>query len=63
MFIYRKTREIVGGAYPNHALNIPTGDDDDNKLREIIDSFNDKNSGKKKDYKIKPETVVYQKCP
>ena len=33
------------------------GDDAATKLQDIIYSFNDKNSGKKKAYEIKPTTV------
>ena len=51
------------GSYPNHALDVPTGDDAATKLRDIIDSFNDKNSGKNKAYEIKLTAVVYQNVP
>ena len=46
------------GSYPNHALDVPTGDDAATKLRDIIDYFNDKNSGKNKAYEIKLTTFV-----
>ena len=54
---------IVVGGYPNHSLDVPTVDDAANKLWDIIDSFNDNNSGKKKAYEIKTATVVYQNVP
>ena len=63
MFIYKKSESIVGGAYTNHALDVPTGEQDANKLRDIIHAFNDKNSGKNKAYEIKLATVVYKNVP
>ena len=42
---------------------MPAGDDVDTKLQDVIDSFNDNNSGKNKAYEIKITTVVYQNVP
>ena len=63
LFIYEKSGKIVGGAYPNHSLDAPMGDDAANKLQDIIDYLRDKNSGKKKAYEIKPTTVFYKNVP
>ena len=63
LFIYKKSGKIVGGAYPNHALDVPMGENAANKLQYIIDSFNYKNSGKKRAYEIKLASVVYQNVP
>ena len=63
LFIYKKSVNIVGGDYPNNALDVSMGDDAATKLQYIIDSFNGNNSGNKKAYKIKIATVVYQNVP
>ena len=63
MLIYKKIENIVCGAYPNHALYGPMSDYAATKLRDMIDSFNKKNSGKNKAYKIKPANFVYQNVP
>ena len=63
IFINDKSGNIVGGAYLNHALDMPTGDSASTKLKYVIGSFNDNNSGKKKADEIKIATVVYQKFP
>ena len=42
---------------------MPTGDDDATKLKDVIGSFNDNNSDKKKSYEIQIATVVYQNFP
>ena len=54
---------IVVGGYPNHSLDVPTVDDAANKLWDIIDSFNDNNSVKKKAFEIKIATVDYHNVP
>ena len=63
MLTYKKSGNIVGGDYPNHALDVPMSDDAATKLQDIIDSFNDNNSNKKKAYEIKLATFVYQNFP
>ena len=47
LFIYDKSGNIVGGAYPDHYLDVPPGDGAATKPRDIIDYFNEKNSAKK----------------
>ena len=63
LLIYKKSGKIVGGAYRNHDLDVPTGDDTATKLRDIIDSFNGNNIGKNNAYEIKRATVVYPNFP
>ena len=63
MLIYKKSGNIVCGAYPNHALDAHMGDDAATKLQDIIDYFNDKNSNKKKAYEIKLATFFNQNVP
>ena len=47
IFTNKKNVKIVGGYYLNNALDVPTGDDSATKIRDVIDSLNDKNNGKK----------------
>ena len=63
LFIYDKSGNIVGGAYPDHYLDVPPGDGAATKPRDIIDYFNEKNSAKNNSYEIKLVTVVYKNVP
>ena len=57
LFIYKKSGKIVGGYYPNHSIDVPTGDDAATKLQDIIDSFNDKNSVKRRPMKLNSQLL------
>ena len=58
--IHQKTGKIVGGAYPNNAIEFPENDSD---ALEIIEKFNGSKSGFKKLTELKLATVVMNNYP
>ena len=59
--IHTPSQKVVGGAHPNHSIDIPDGDE---KLYDLIEMFKDpKNTVYKYSSEIKLATVVMQNAP